>query len=142
MNPQLITSWFCNEIPIIETHGGCFVMKHVGGSMEVDVDKSITTNLTCCFVKNNVNVDVMSTDVHTNKCSGVFCDRQRSLEISRGTRACGCYSMNIRVSSIVLLHRIDVSKGGIHLFSMDDFSSLNFRTCICSIHDQTNQDVA
>ena len=126
INPQPITSWFCNEIPIIECRGSCFVMKCVGGSFEVNMDTSITTNVTRCFVKNNVDVDVLSTDVHSTKCSGLFCDRQRSLEISRGNRSCGCYSMNNRVSSIAILHRVEISVGGVQLFSMDDFSSLNF----------------
>ena len=72
INPQPITSWFCNEIPIIECRGSCFVMKCVGGSFEVNMDTSITTNITRCFVKNNVDVDVSSTDVHTTKCSGLF----------------------------------------------------------------------
>jgi len=133
MNPLPVTSWFCNEIPIIESRGSAFVMKQSGGAMDVHMDSSIGTNVTRCFVQNGAKVDVLSTDVHTTKCSGLFCDRQRSMEISRGSRSCGCYSMNIRVSSIALLHRVEVSASGVHLFSMDDFSSLNF----CNLYLKT-----
>ena len=93
---------------IFLSSGSCFVMKRAGGTLQINMDMSITTNVTRCFVKNNVDVDVdvLSTDVHTTKCSGLFCDRQRSMEIIRGNRSCGCYSMNIRVSSIALLHHV------------------------------------
>ena len=101
-------------------------MKLSGGCQEVNISKSIAINVTRCFVQNGAKVEVQSIYVHTTKCSGLFCDKQRSLEISRGTRACGCYSMIIKVSSITILHRIAVTVDGMHLCYMDDFSSLNF----------------
>ena len=126
LNPFPITMKFYNEIPIIECCGGCFVMKKCASVMEIDTDMAITNNKTRSFVNNNVTIDVLSTDVHTTKCSGLFCDRQRAIEISRGNRACGCYSMQSRIGNIVLVHQVSVSKGGVLVMNMDDFSSLEF----------------
>ena len=72
INPVPITSWFCNEIPILDTHGSAFVMKLSGGCQEVKMAKSIAINVTHCFVKNGAKVEVQSTYVHTTKCSGLF----------------------------------------------------------------------
>lgn len=126
INPLPITTMFCNEIPMIECHGGCFVMKDPTAMSEIDVDMSITNNLTRSFLKNNMDVDVKYTNVHSTQCSGQLCDKQRAVEISRGNRACGCYHMHTRVGNLTLVHKICVSKGGNELLAMDDFSSSKF----------------
>ena len=87
---------------------------------------AITNNTTRSFVKNNVTIDVMSTDVHTIKCSVLFCDRQRAIEISRGNRTCGFYSMQSCIGNIVLVYQVSVIKVGKEMMNMDDFSSLEF----------------
>ena len=97
MNPNPITTMFCNEIPLIECHWGCIVMKDPDVMVEVPVDTSIEQNCTRCFLRNKVQIDVVATTIHTTQCSGLFCDKQRSVEILRGQRACGCYHMNNRV---------------------------------------------
>ena len=67
LNPLPITMKFCNEIPIIECRGGCFVMEKCASVMEINIDMAITNNTTRSFVRNNVTIDVLSTDVHTTK---------------------------------------------------------------------------
>ena len=126
INPMPINQWFCNEIPIIECRGGCFVMKPPGSVTSINIDMGVVKNTTRAFVLNNVNVDLSSMDVHTTKCSGLFCDRQRAVEVGRGNRACGCYSMQTRIGNIVLVHQVNVSKGDKDIVTMDDFSSLQF----------------
>ena len=126
INPLPITSTWCNEIPMLECRGSAFVMKSPLSVMEVGIDRSITANCTQAFVMNNVNIEIMSTDIHDSKCSGLFCDRQRSMDIDRGTRSCGCYGMNSRVGCIVLVHSVLFSFGGKVQFAMDDFSSFLF----------------
>lgn len=125
-NPLPITTMFCNEIPIIECRGGCVVMKDPTAITDINVDMSITQNITRSFLKNNVSVDVLSTDVLTTQCSGHLCDKQRAIEISRGNRACGCYHMQTRVGNITLVHQVTVSSDGRVLLNMDDFSSTRF----------------
>ena len=83
INPLPITTMFCNEIPMIECRGGCFVMKDPLVMSQIHVDKSITQNITRSFLMNNVSVDVLYTDVFTTQCSGKLCDKQRSIEIGR-----------------------------------------------------------
>ncbi len=126
LNPCPITSTWCNEIPIVEGRGGCIVMKPPTTVMEINIDTSILGNYTHTFVKSHVDIKVVSVSVHNSKCGGLFCDRQRCVKIDRGTRACGCYSMNTRISSIVLVHHIQVIYLGKVLFEMEDFSSLSF----------------
>ena len=126
MNPNPITTMFCNEIPLIESRWGCIVMKDPAVMVEVPVDTSIEQNCTRCFLRNKVQIDVVATTIHTTQCSGLFCDKQRSVEILRGQRACGCYHMNNRVGSLALAHEIDVSLGDNQLMSMVDFSSTKF----------------
>ena len=72
INPMPINQWFCNEIPIIECHGGCFVMKTPGSVTSVNIDMGVVKNTTRAFVLNNVNVDLSSMDVHTTKCIQLF----------------------------------------------------------------------
>ena len=127
MNPRPITSTWCNEIPILECRGSVFVMKSPLSVMQIAMDYSITANSTQAFVINNLKIMIVSTDIHSSKCSGLFCDRQRSMDIDRGTRSCGCYSMNSRVGSIVLVHSVEFSASGNNkAFVMEDFSSLSF----------------
>ena len=89
MNDQPITSTWCNEIPILECRGSAFVLKSPLTVVQIAIDYSITANSTQAFVINNLEVSIMSTDIHTSKCSGLFCDRQRSMDIDHGTRAFG-----------------------------------------------------
>lgn len=77
--------------------------------MEVGIGTSIVGNSTCTFVRNHVKVEVMSVAVKNSKSGGLFCDRQRCVDIDRGNRDCGCYSMNSRISNIVLTHHLEVS---------------------------------
>ena len=126
LNPLPITSRFCNEIPIVETRFGCIVMKDPANMGTIDIDMSITSNVTRSFVLNNVQINVISTSVNTSTCSGLFCDRQRTMEISRGTRACGCYSMQARIGNVVLIHNIEVMIEGRPKIVMVDYSSNKF----------------
>ncbi len=126
MNPHPILSTWCNEIPIIECRGSAFVMRSPPSVMEVGIDDSITANCTQSFVLNNVKIDISSLDIHPSKCSGLFCDRQRTMDIDRGTRSCGCYSMNSRVGCIVLVHSVTFTPKRHAPFVMEDFSSLSF----------------
>lgn len=94
---------------------------------EIGLDMSITTGVTRDFVMINVHVDIYSTFVNTTKCSGLFCNRQRSVEIESGNRGCGCYYMTSRIGNIVIVHNVRISKDGEPLLEVEDFSSLNFR---------------
>jgi hypothetical protein len=92
----------------------------------IKIDVSVTKNTTRAFVMSNVDVEVTSMDVITTKCSGLFCDRQRAVDIGRGNRACGCFVMPDRVGNIVLAHHVVVSERDVVKVTMDDFSSLQF----------------
>ena len=126
MNPQPITQRFCNEIPILECRGGARVMMKPSSTASIGIVRGVLRNTTRAFVLNNVEVSLLNMDVVTTKCSGLFCDRQRAMEILRGNRACGCYMMQTRVGNVVLVHDVDVSKNGERIVTMEDFSSIEF----------------
>ena len=117
---------FCNEIPMIECRTSCFVMKDPPVMSEIKLDMSITQNVTRAFLKNNVKVEVLSTDAFCTQCSGQLCDKKRSIEISRGNRACGCYHMHTRVGNITLVYHISVICNGDTLLTMNEFLSSRF----------------
>ena len=61
------------------------------------------------------------------KCSGRFCDRQNSTKLLATNKACGCYSMNIRIANAVMVHEIVVTDmNGNTIFEAVDFSSIKF----------------
>ena len=62
-------------------------------------------NTTRAFLINNERVESLSLDIHESKCSGLFCDKQRVIELSRTNKACGCYSMSNIIGNIVLFHQ-------------------------------------
>ena len=128
INPRPITTKLINDIPMVETHGSCIVMKNPTYPVrEVPVEMSVINNMTKFFVLNNVKLTVHSTNVQATSCGGYFCDKQRVIEIVRGTRACGCYSMESRSGSVTLFHSVSISKEhGMKTIHMDDFSSLSF----------------
>lgn len=125
-NPQPISNFFYNEVPSVETRGSCIVNGIPEKVRDVPIDRAITNDTTRSFVLNKVEIQVDSTDVVNTKCGGLFCDRQRTIEINRGNKACGCYAMSSRVASIVLVHAITVKQDHDIVFSMEDFSSLKF----------------
>ena len=74
-----------------------------------------------------MKVEIRSTSVRDYRCSGYLCDRKRVIENIRNKRTCGCYSMNHRMSNVVLVHELKVmDKVGI-LMSMENFSSFRFK---------------
>ena len=58
LNPKPIQRYFCNEIPIVETGGGCIVMKMDAAISSIAVDCSIGSNETHAFVFNGVKVEI------------------------------------------------------------------------------------
>ena len=101
-------------------------MANPSSMASIGIDRGVMRNIICAFVLNNVEAKLASMDVVTTKCSGLFCDRQRAVEILRGNRACGCYMMQTRVGNVVLVHDVDVSKNGERIVTMEDFSSIEF----------------
>ena len=125
-NPKPITTWFRNDIPILEVRFGCIVMKTNGALMNIFIDNSITGHTTRSFVMNSVSVSILSVYPQTTSCSGHLCDKQRCVEIGRGNRTCGCYHMQYRIASVAIVHDLLVEMDGKEQFEMSDFSSTRF----------------
>eukprot|EP00957_Ditylum_brightwellii_P030260 2291139-Ditylum_brightwellii.AAC.1 len=59
----------------------------------VDIDHSIGGNTAMAFVYEGCVLTVHNTIPEETKCSGLFCDKQRTHEITTQNRGCGCYHM-------------------------------------------------
>ena len=125
--PSPIVHQLGNEVPILESRGSLVIYKNPQKFYPIRIDSGLPQNVTRAFVLNGVQIEVESTHAIATRCSGLFCDRQRSRDIVRTNRGCGCYSMQTRLSNIALSHSISVSSEiGDHIFRMEEFSSVQF----------------
>lgn len=125
-SPKPITKLLANEIPIIESNSSLLICKH---SMlnDINIDESVTEQCTRGFIMNNCEVKVKRAEVVASNCSGSFCDRQRTSELLKTGKKCGCYVMRGTCSNLAVIHTIEVvpyHEGT--TFSMDEFSSMKF----------------
>ena len=81
------------------------------------------SNILDIRIKKNMKIEVLATAPEASKCSGLFCDRQRTVEVIRGSRGCGCYSMQTRLSNVILVHDLKVKHDTMTIMTMNQFSS-------------------
>ena len=94
--------------------------------LPVQIDEALPQMVTSTFLINNVELECLSASIEVAKWSGLFCDRQKVLEITQPNNGYGCYSMQTRLSNISISHSMNIRKYNIALFKVDDFSSLRF----------------
>ena len=132
--PKPITKLLANEVPIVETNMSALVLKRTIFA-NIDIDHAVPENTTRGFIMNNCRVEVETVDVIETKCCGHFCDKQRSAELMRAGKPCGCYQMRAMHSNLSLLHRIRITEIGtltedincdLCEFVMDEYSSMKF----------------
>ena len=71
INPRPITTRLINDIPMVETHGSCVIMKDpTSPVLEVQVDISVMNNMTRSFLLNSADLTVHSTKVVATSCGG------------------------------------------------------------------------
>ena len=74
LNPPPIKLFLGGEIPILETCGGCILMKCPPNQQTVLINYRIEENITRSFVSTDVGVELKAVFPEESKCSGVFCD--------------------------------------------------------------------
>ena len=134
MSPNPIQTLMANDIPMIETRSPVHVMYLPNHMPEVNIQENIGANTSRAFSMNGVMINIHSTFCENTKCSGLFCDRQRTNEIKERNQACGCYSMGRR-SSLVLDHSLTLSKfnqGQNWTQHFPSFSSVKFQELFLS----------
>ena len=125
-SPKPITKMLANEIPILETNSSLQLM--VRKPFEtIKVDAGVPENLTRGFILNECNLEVVSAEVLSTACSGLFCDRQRTLELLRTGKKCGCYFMRSIASNLSIVHTIKIREENQSVFlKIEEFSSFKF----------------
>ena len=128
LNPPPIKLFLGGEIPILETRGGCVLMECPSYQPTVIINYRIEENITRSFVSTDVGIELKAMFAEESKCSVFFCDRQRCIELVRNSKACGCYSMQNRLSSIVLCFDLVLNYGNNRTkkLHIENFSSLSF----------------
>ena len=123
-SPKPITKMLANEIPIMETNSSLQLMIRKDFS-DIPIDYGVTENSTRGFIANKCEVKILSAEVLSTNCSGLFCDRQRTLELLRTGKKCGCYFMRSIASNLAIVHTLKVEDDEDTL-KIEDFSSFKF----------------
>lgn len=129
--PLPISNLLAGDIPIVNSLGGCVVMKTPSFLPSVKLNPSLPTGMTKAFVLNEMKLDFIYSAPRRTKCSGLFCDRQNVMDTLCRNRGCGCYSMLSRRSNLAMVHAIKVKDSSNNfVFQMEDFSSNEFEKLI------------
>ena len=122
-----IKKMMANEIPMLETRYSVVVMNFPRMYHESPVDITIGGNTSRAFVLNNCELDILSITPEQTSCGGLFCDKQRVMEIKERKQACGCYSMLARRSNLALDYALTLTKKELLWeFTVENFSSNKF----------------
>ena len=124
--PAPIQNQLQNEVPISECWTSAVVLIPPRCLLPAQIDEALPQMATHVFLINNIELQCLSTIIEVMKCSGLFCDMQRILEIMQSNKGCGCYSMQTCLSNISIYHSLNVRKNNFALFKLDNFSSLKF----------------
>ena len=112
MEPYPIEDYLAGDIGLLDSGFSSLVLKTPDKLPRVDIDDSIGTGITKAFVLRNAEVNVKSTIPVQSKCSGLFCDKQNVEEVLSLNRGCGCYSMQERISNVVMVHSLEILDNG------------------------------
>ena len=90
---------------------------------EIPIEHSISQNVAKAFLMNDCVLEWHCVTGVKSKCGGLFCDRQRTMELLDSTKGCGCYAVTSRRSGIVLMHDISILNTNIRI---EEFCSMQF----------------
>ena len=91
------------------------------------IDFSVPEQTTRGFILNNAKLEIKMIEVVKTNCSGYFCDKQRSIEILKTDKKCGCYTMRDMGSNLAIVHVLKVTHETLYEdLQVDDFSSIKF----------------
>ena len=125
-SPKPISKLLGNEIPIIETNSSCRV-KRRHPMDNIPIERNLEGNLTKGFVLNNCKIEIVCAEVIATNCSGYFCDRQRSSELMRSGKKCGCYQMRGIGSNLSIVHSVNFQDPLDNvIYNVEEFSSMKF----------------
>lgn len=126
-SPRPITKLLANETPIIETNSSLQVDTKRRLLEQIVIDFSVPEQTTRGFILNNAKLEIKMIEVVKTNCSGYFCDKQRSIEILKTDKKCGCYTMRGMGSNLAIVHVVKIVHEALYEdLQVDDFSSMKF----------------
>ena len=116
-----------NVIPSIESRFTISFMKSPTRLHDVNINLEIQGGEPFAFFLNECSIQNISTTAEESGCAGLFCDKQRILEVCRYNQGCCCYSFDLRIKNMVVDHTLNITHIYLHEYMhISNFSSLTF----------------
>ena len=116
--------------PMLESRFPACIMKDPAKFLEVNIDYKVEGGQSLAFCFNNCIIDPLSIAVEDSGCAGLFCDKQRILEVRQYGEGCCCYSYDSKRTNAIVDHTFKirhhgfVEEGGVIM--VNNFSSVRF----------------
>ena len=116
--------------PMLETRFPACIMKHPTQFLNVDIDYKVEGGQSLAFCFNKCIIDPLAMAVEDSGCAGLFCDKQRVLEVRQYNEGCCCYSFDSKRTNAVVDHSFRIKhksfkeEGGVIV--VNNYSSVQF----------------
>ena len=87
-------------------------MKQPTHYLEVKNDYKINGGQSKSFCFNECSIHSLSISIEESGYAGLFCDKQRVLEVQRCNQSCCCYSYDSRMTNVIIDHRLKTNNQG------------------------------
>ena len=125
-NPRRTTKYIEDDIPLVSTQNLLICLK-VSDKPTVDLHTAIPNNRTASSCIEGMKIEVLSMTPAETNCSGLLCDRQRTVNTTAYRKGRGCYLLNNRRACVVMVYTNKFSNiDSTHDSTKTDFNSLRF----------------
>ena len=116
--------------PSIESRFPVAIMKQPTHYLEVKIDYKISGGQSKSFCFNECSIYSLSISAEESGCAGLFCDKQRVLEVRKYNQGCCCYSYDSRRTNVIIDHSLEINNRGFQeengTIKIENFSSVQF----------------
>ena len=120
-------------IPSIETRFPVAIMKYPSRLLDVPINYGIQGGESFAFCLNQCSIECMNITAEESGCAGLFCDKQRILEVRRYNQGCCCYSFDSRRANMIIDHTLNIRHHSLQeIMHVPNYSSVKF-----SLHYQS-----
>jgi hypothetical protein len=96
-------------VPSIVTRFPVAIMKQPTAMLEVKINYEIQGGESMAFCLNACELTSLSISAEESGCAGLFCDKQRVLEVRRYNDGCCCYSFDSRRTNMIVDHAMNIA---------------------------------
>jgi hypothetical protein len=96
-------------VPSVVTRFPVAIMKQPTAMLEVQINYEIQGGESMAFCLNACELTSLSISAEESGCAGLFCDKQRVLEVRRYNDGCCCYSFDSRRTNMIVDHALNIA---------------------------------